>query len=389
MILGNVRLANNGQVVDLRIVDTLIDEVSPEKINAEDTLQLYFEDSIIFPGLINSHDHLDFNLFPQLGSKTYKNYTEWGKHIHETYRQEIAEVINIPQRLRVLWGIYKNLLCGVTTVVNHGENITVDNALINIIENTHDLHSAAFEKHWRFKLNNPLKRHLPVVIHTGEGTDGQAEKEIDKLICWNKLGRDLIGVHAVAMTKEQAPFFKAIVWCPQSNYYLLNKTAPMQKLKPFTDILFGTDSTLTSGWNIWEHISVAHHSGLLSNQELYNALTKTAANVWKTNNGEIVTGADADIVIAKAKNYTDDYGAFYQMQPGNILMIIQKGNIRLFDQELLPKLSNYLKGEQFSLIKINDTFKYVAGNIGELMVSIQSYLPKTVFPLTFIQQQTF
>ena len=33
-----------------------------------------FHNAIVFPGLINSHEHLDFNLFPQLGNKVYKNY---------------------------------------------------------------------------------------------------------------------------------------------------------------------------------------------------------------------------------------------------------------------------------------------------------------------------
>jgi len=27
-----------------------------------------------FPGLINSHDHLDFNLFPLWGNRKYNNY---------------------------------------------------------------------------------------------------------------------------------------------------------------------------------------------------------------------------------------------------------------------------------------------------------------------------
>src|SRR6202007_1168364 len=107
------------------------------------------------------------------------------------------------------------------------------------------LHSVGFEKKWRLKLNNPFKQKLPVVIHTGEGTDRRANKEIDRLTGWNLLGRKLIGIHGVAMASHQAEKFRALVWCPQSNDFLLGKTAPVNRIEKYTDILFGTDSTLT------------------------------------------------------------------------------------------------------------------------------------------------
>ncbi|QEC80051.1 amidohydrolase family protein [Mucilaginibacter ginsenosidivorax] len=387
MILGNVVTADGGQTVDIKIEGDKIDTISLLAINADDQLSLYFEDSIIFPGLINSHDHLDFNLFPQLGNQIYNNYTEWGANIHRGFKKEIAAVLNVPRHLRILWGIYKNLLCGVTTVVNHGERLNIDNALLNIFEEKQDLHSASFEKLWKLKLNNPLKRKLPVVIHTGEGSDKLASREIDELISWNKFGRPLVGIHAVAMSKQQAPYFKALVWCPQSNFYLLNKTADIHKLKPFADILFGTDSTLTGSWNIWDHINMARNTGMLSDQELYQSLNKTAAKTWNMNTGEVIAGKYADMVIAKASSGNDYNDAFFATRPAHIQMVIHRGNIRLFDQALFVTLAGSLKGKSFSLIKLDGAYKYVEGNIGELMTSIQSYLPGVVFPVTFIQHQ--
>jgi cytosine/adenosine deaminase-related metal-dependent hydrolase len=387
MILGNVIPADGAEAVNIKIEGEKIGMVSSTAIEADGELSLHFDNAIIFPGLINSHDHLDFNLFPQLGNRIYNNYTEWGTNIHREFKAEIAAVLNVPQHLRILWGIYKNLLCGVTTVVNHGERVDVDHALINVFEETQDLHSAAFEKYWKLKLNNPLKRKLPVVIHTGEGSDKLASREIDELLRWNKLGRSLVGIHAVAMSKQQAPYFKALVWCPESNFYLLNKTADIHQLKPFTNILFGTDSTLTGSWNTWDHVSTARATGLLTDEELYQSLNKTAAKTWAINTGEIAAGRQADLAIAKANDGTARYDAFFATRPASIQIVIQKGNIRLFDQELLPVLAGTLKGKSFSLIKVDGTYKYVEGNIGELMASIQSHLPGVVFPVTFIQHQ--
>lgn len=388
MILHRVKMADTGQLMNLRISDGKIDKITPTAItDTSNVLQLHFDGAIIFPGLINSHDHLDFNLFPQLGNRAYKNYTEWGAYIHKHHKQEIADVLKVPERLRLLWGIYKNLLCGVTTVVNHGKRLTVNNTPLTVHEDTHDLHSAAFEKVWKLKLNNPLKKKLPVVIHTGEGTDEAAVREIDQLIYWNKLQRNLVGIHAVAMTEKQSANFRGIVWCPESNYFLLNKTASISRLKFHTSILFGTDSTLTSNWNVWDHIAMARKTGLLTDDELYRSLNANAAKVWYLNTGELTAGKDADIVIAREKPGAANLDAFYKVTAVDLLLVIHKGNIRLFDQELLTRVAHYLKGRHFSLIKIDDAFKYVEGNADELIELIKTYLPDFIFPIEVIDHQ--
>jgi cytosine/adenosine deaminase-related metal-dependent hydrolase len=377
MIINNVKSVNSNQPINIKISDGKIAEISSSPIIAvNEVLHLEFNNAIIFPGLINSHDHLDFNLFPQLGSQLYNNYTEWGKYIHERYKPEIAEVLKVPVELRSKWGIYKNLLCGVTTVINHGEKLGTANDLITVFEDTHCVHSVGFEKRWKVKLNNPLKKHLPVNIHVGEGADLQSKNEIGQLIKWNILNRKLVGVHAVAMTEAQAEEFEAVVWCPQSNYFLLNKTARVDLLKKHTHILFGTDSTLTSEWDMWEHLQSARKSQLLTDDELYNAVTIIAAQTWRLNNGEIAQGKDADLVIAKKSS--DGFDAFYATTPADLLLVTHRGEIRLFDEELLEQLSNIK--EDFSKIYINGVCKYVQGNLPGLMDDIRKYHPNANFP---------
>jgi len=378
MIINNVKLVNNNRPINIKINDGKIVEVSSSPIIATDVLQLDFNNAIIFPGLINSHDHLDFNLFPQLGNQLYNNYTEWGKYIHERYKPQIAEVLKIPVELRSKWGIYKNLLCGVTTVINHGEKLGTANDLINVFEDTHCIHSVGFEKRWKIKLNNPLKKNFPVNIHVGEGIDPQSKDEISQLLKWNILNRKLVGVHAVAMTKAQAKKFEAVVWCPQSNYFLLNKTAPVDQLKTYTPILFGTDSTLTSKWDIWEHLQSARKSQLLTDDELYNAITINAAQTWVLNSGEIAQGKDADLVIAKKTSDSEGFDALYETTPADLLLVTHQGKIRLFDEGLLEQLGNVK--EDFSKIYVSERCKYVQGNLPGLMADIRRFHPNANFP---------
>ena len=380
MILNNVKMAGSDEPINICVDGDKITNVSTDAINkANDKLVLTFDNAIIFPGLINSHDHLDFNLFPQLGNRTYSSYTEWGKYIHKTYKDEIASVLKIPVSLRAQWGVYKNLLCGVTTVVNHGETLGLKNDLITVFEETHVLHSIQFEKGWRFKLNDPFKIKLPVNIHVGEGDDWPSYREIDQLTGWNLLRKKLIGIHAVAMSEDQAKKFKAIVWCPESNYFLLNKTGRISLLKNHTSILFGTDSTLTSSWDIWRHLRMARKTKLLTDNKLYLALNQNAATVWQLNCGEIAPGKDADLVVAKIKPNSSGFDSFFGICPSDLLLVIHKGNIRLFDEMLLSQL-NGIDQSNFSKIHINGSCKYAQGDLPGLMEKIREYNSTINFP---------
>jgi len=374
MVLNNVRMALTGQKVSIRIKDGKIAQVLQDYTHDQtEELSLTFDDVIVFPGLINSHDHLDFNLFPPLAGRKFKNYTEWGVYIHLKYKDIIDSVLQIPEKLRIQWGIYKNLLCGVTTVVNHGKKIKVSNDLISVFQDCQSIHSVHFEKRWRFALNNPLKKNLPAVIHCGEGIDDLASNEIDRLIQSNLLKRSIVAVHGVAMNEQQAKQFKALVWCPESNYFLLDKTAPVDRLKKHVPILFGTDSTLTGDWNIWEHIRNAKQTDMLSEQELFDSLTVNPANSWGLNAGVITEGMDADVVLSKADS-------FFTADPQNILLVMHKGRVSLFDETLLPQLKT-INTNEYSKISIGDSSKYVKGNLPELISKVKQFYPDASFPV--------
>ena len=391
MQLINTTIPGREGSKNIHIENGKIKAVEPFEQSRAENISLTFDNVIAFPGLINSHDHLDFNLFPPLRNRIYNNYTEWGIDIQTNNKKTINEILRIPQHLRAQWGLYKNLLNGVTTVVNHGEKLRIGNELLTVFEKCHSLHSIRFEKNWKYKLNRPLRRNWPYVIHVGEGTDSDSRDEIDQLIKWNLFKKKLIGVHGVVMDEKQAPSFKALVWCPASNYFLLGKTAPVAILKEKTNIIFGSDSTLTSSWNIWEHIRLARNEKSVSDTELLDMLTKTPTKVWDLHNiGEIAEQKDADIIVAKNKNIPGSFNAFYSLNPEDILLIIHKGNIRLFDESLYAQLSRFpLVTEIYSKIYYKDICKYVQGNLPALIREINEYYPAADIPFSiYLAPQT-
>lgn len=392
MWLNNLRFPGDEQAMDILVEGMAIVDIRPSLAGGNDGLS--FDGALVFPGLINSHDHLDFNLFPALANGVYTNYRDWGRDIHTINRAEIDSVLKIPKPLRVLWGVYKNLLNGFTTVVNHGARLAVPQGLITVFQDCHSLHSVGFERHWRWKLNRPLADDQPFVLHTGEGTDTLAEREIDRLIRWNLFGRPLIGVHGVAMTEEQAAAFRALVWCPNSNYFMLDRTAPIGKLKKRVPIVFGTDSTLTADWNSWGQIRQARKEEAMTDAELLASLTTVPAAVWRlANRGELAKGYRADLVIARpgraparaAAQATDDTGthsgmdAFFGLDPEDLLLVLHEGRILLFDVSIRDILMEAGMGDlDFDFTRCGR--KYVVGDVPGLMAEIKQYYPAAQFP---------
>ena len=232
-------------------------------------------------------------------------------------------------------------------------------------------------------MNNVFAKKQPYVIHVGEGTDALAHKEIDKLIKINFLKKSLFAVHGVAMDEEQAKNFKGLIWCPDSNFFLLKTTADIKRLKTKTRILFGTDSTLTADWNLWNHLRVARKTELMNDHELFNTLTKTPAVAWQQDEiGAIAANKQADIVIAKSGDIRG-FDALYSLNPEDIQMVLQHGKIRLFAEEIKEQLI----GDDFSLsefnkINVNGKFKYVYGDLPKLIREVKTYYAQVNFPVS-------
>jgi hypothetical protein len=385
MLLHNLRLSDSGPPQSMLIEAGFIKAIAPAGYPPAAALILNFSEAFAFPGLINSHDHLDFNSFPLLGNRPYPNYVAWGIDIHAHHKELIDRVRRIPRNLRVQWGMYKNLINGITTVVHHGPPLTVPDPLISVYQNCYSLHSVGLEKNWRLKLNGPWRGGRPFVIHIGEGTDAVSRQEIDSLIRWNIFRRPLIGVHGVAMSARQAGRFLALVWCPDSNLFLLGKTAAIPELKAHTQVVFGTDSTLTGSWNLWDQLRLAKASGMASSQELLAMLTTTPAQVWHLPHlGRLAPGRQADIVVARQKHLPHLADSFQALHPADILLVMHQGEIKLFDASLYAQIKKlYRRSTDFSSIRIGDATKFVKGQLPALMQAMAGYCPGISFPVSY------
>jgi cytosine/adenosine deaminase-related metal-dependent hydrolase len=353
------------------IIQTIADDRESLRNTGSDQ-QIELDGALVLPGFINSHDHLDFNCYPALGNRKYASYTEWGQYIHAAHASEIEAVKKIPLALRVQWGLYKNLLGGFTTVVNHGDKLDTGNELISVFQDCYSLHSAAFEKNWAGKLNRPFRGSKPFVMHIGEGTNGDAHTEIDRVIKSNWFKRKTVAVHGVVMDTKQAGAFAGLVWCPASNFFLLDATADIGSLKNKTTVVFGTDSTLTSPWQSNAHFKMALATGKIAEEELLAMLTSAPSALWQLNDrGKIAPGMKADILV---KEYNPALFTRFQQE---LLLVIKGGEIKVAAAAVFPKAVT-----GFDKITLEGKGWYVKKGIVQLAAAIREYYPELQLPFS-------
>jgi hypothetical protein len=317
---------------------------------------------LAFPGLTNAHDHLEFNNFPLLGRRHYRDYKEWGTDIHQHFSEEINHILKIPVELRIGWGIVKNLLNGVTCVVHHGGyHDFIKQTGYPVVLRYQYLHSIGLDKRWKMKLNLPWF-HKDLMIHIGEGVTVEISKEIDDLIEWNWMRRKLIGIHAIPITADQARHFKAIVWCPDSNLFLYGKSPQIDKIREQTTVLFGTDSAVSASSNLWEQLRIARSLGMLSDEELFDAMTVNSQKAFH------LTPADSsgNWVIARRK-HQDIWESFYNLNPEDILLVSIKNEIVLAD----AIYEDCIAKDQFRAIQVNSTTKRLPTQWAEVINQLE------------------
>jgi cytosine/adenosine deaminase-related metal-dependent hydrolase len=287
--------------------------------------------AIVFPGLVNSHDHLEFDLYPPLGHGPYPDFLAWGEDIHRRDAETIRRIEGIPPPARVRWGVLKNLLAGVTAVADHGGTTDAGDVLpLRLLPGT-SIHSVALARGWRRRLLAPWHR-APFVVHVAEGVSPMAARDADALTRWNPFGRPLIAVHAVAMTPEQAARFQAVVWCPLSNEFLYGASAKIRALKERTTVVFGSDSTLTGPWSFWSHLRRAREIGALDDGALFGAVTEGAVSLWGCGGARrIAAGEAADLVVARAGGDRGGWDAFFACEPADIMLVLRDGRPVLAD----------------------------------------------------------
>ena len=290
------------------------------------SLSIIQTDGIIFPGLIDSHNHLYYDTIPIWDvSKRYSNRYEWQEE--PNYDSDIEYPSKILSRYyyanllgaMVKYAEIKALIGGTTAIQGVGGcNNHYSSILTRNIELTN------------FGIDN-IKTHVPNVqsldatsllwdynlgkldaffLHIGEGTDELSHQEFETLKSKGLLIEPLVAIHALAFNRsdfaEMAAVGAKMVWSPTSNLLLYGDTADVQTASEEGVIIaLAPDWSPSGAKNVLGELKIADQwnkkvlGGYFSDYALVKMVTSDAAKVcgWEHLVGQIKVGSYADLLV--------------------------------------------------------------------------------------------
>lgn len=326
------------QKADIRIKKKLIDEIGESLPSKKSERVIDFQNHFIYPGLINAHDHLEMNLYPKLGNPPYSNYVEWINDIYKPLHSPILEIEKISINDRLLWGGFKNLISAVTTVVHHNPWRRVLGKAefpVRVLKNFTWAHSLHVEKNLSKKYSRRSKTSF--IIHGAEGIDQLAFSEIEKMQALGLLKSNTVIVHAIGLKENDIEALVAnqssVVWCPSSNFFMFENTAPIQKLKNRIKVAIGSDSTLTGEVTFLDEIKVATKTNLANPKEIFEMVTSKASEIFNLPKPKIAALSQADLFISPIKK-EDYFENLFTINSGDITLLLLNGEPRLVDSKI-------------------------------------------------------
>lgn len=298
--------------------------------------RLDLRDHLIFPGLINTHDHLHVNAVPPLPAQApFPNSYAWmdafQAHFHHP---AVAAALQLPKALRLRHGALKNLLAGTTCVAHHDPWCPAFDAA--------DFPVAVLRDYgWSYALGWPdygppvresfaaTPPDCPWLIHLAEGTDAQAQAELAQLDRIGCLAANSVLIHGVGFSRSDIDRVLAqgasVVWCPSSNLALLGRTLDPRRLCAAGSLALGSDSRLSGARDLLDELAGVVDRYGLSPKQLLGLVTTDAARILRMPlRGTLLPGAPADLVIVEDRG-GDEWLGLIGMERSRIRAVVRDG----------------------------------------------------------------
>jgi cytosine/adenosine deaminase-related metal-dependent hydrolase len=323
------------------IIETGRRQILPSNRGNEASINL--EGYMIYPALVNAHDHLELNHFPRTKFRdTYFNAREWSADVSKRLDDSpYLELRKAPLNDRCFIGGLKNLLCGATLVAHHNplhRPLKKNDFPVRVLKKygwSHSLYLSSQDEIRKSYLDAGQRKWM---IHLAEGIDDFAASELGVLAELNVLGPSTILIHGVGLTEADTQLAiergASLVWCPSTNFYLLGQTATVQKWAAAGQLMLGSDSRLTADGNLLDELRTAQRTGQLSDQALFRLVT--------TNPRQLLSGSEnlaqqleADFIGLPYQ--PDPYQALIKARRADLSLVIRGGQVMIGDPALVKK----------------------------------------------------
>ncbi|QNI33759.1 methyltransferase domain-containing protein [Alloacidobacterium dinghuense] len=335
---------------------------------------------LIFPGLINAHDHLEFALFPRLGRGGYKNAAQWAQDIQRSDAEIIAVHRRIPKRTRLWWGGIRNLLSGVTTVCHHNPidpSLLAQDFPVHIVSDLGWEHSLAFATDIQ-AAHSSSGEDRPFVIHACEGIDDQSNEELVSLDTLGVLDQKTVLIHGLALDVRAADLLNSrgtsLIVCPSSNDFLFGKTPRLEVLNSVERLALGSDSPLTAAGDLLDEIRFAYETCKLPAQKLFAMVTDSSASILriKDGRGSIRSGSPADLIAVRDRQGSPAE-ILSSLCASDIELVLLSGRVQLASQFIFGRLPD-VDRDGLEPLSVDGDIRWLRAPIEDLLRESESVL---------------
>lgn len=366
-----------------------ITHVSKSARKAQDAMQIDVSGMLIFPGLINCHDHLLGTYVPRVGDRRpYMNWLEWDNDLKSA--PQYAERQQIESSDLYQLGGFRHLLCGITRVQDHiphfVRELFAKNMPIRIISDFAMAHSVtSYALKWgdgiEIEHAKAVEKKIPFITHCSEGFDEETLKSVSTLQSKNALSRQTVLVHGIAFSDKDIELLAEnkcnVVWCPVSNLYMFEQTARVKELMDAgVNVCLGTDSPMSGSFSIFEEFRAARefyrfaYGREIDDRLLVDMLTVNAARAMCLSDaGEIAEGKMADLLLIDG-NTSNPWASLTHADYSDIMLVIADGVPKYGDVAFAPVFDAMKIPYQNLLVK--GSRKIIAGDVLGLLGRVRS-----------------
>lgn len=354
---------NEGEIVDIRPKS----EGYPPGFSCKSVI---LSGGTIYPGLIELHNHLPYNILPfWISERKFDNHTQWkgiqGYKVNvQGPMQTLGRTNGFPEAI-VKYVECKCLVSGVTasqgvTLYRSHIRKSFFHGTIRNVEETNEQGlpevQTKIEDVKPGKAEEFLNGRQPgktTLLHLSEGIDHKARSFFQNLKLENDdwaINNRLNGIHCTGLLEEDFEIFSkcggTMTWSPFSNLLLYGKTANIIAAKESGILMaLGSDWSPSGSKNLLEELKVAkevsrHQGGVFTDEEIVRMVTINPAKIlgWDQSLGSIEVGKKADLVVVNGYG-EDPYEKLIQATERNVFGVIINGVPRYATTRLMRTFS--------------------------------------------------
>ena len=384
----------------------------------------------VFPGLINSHEHLGNRYYHIDLKRTFVCSYDWLTavngldkfpnnilsrfYIYCNYPYDLLGCLNpggerdLKYVLRTLlrkggrsrvleinyhYNAFRNLISGTTTIADYHSHHNFK-LPIRLIENQIVINSIRWQKFlipYGYKLT---RGKIPFVIDCECGIDEKTKRELEVLNDLGALSSNTVLIHGTGLSKKDIKLIAgrgaSVVWCPNNNMFMMGETANVpEMLKANANVAIGTDGVDSGSVNILRELQFAKRKYRelfdedIESRTLVDMATINGAKAFKVGHqlGSIEEGKIADLLVVPNTGTKDPYDELMKLRERNIELLIFEGEPIYGSPQYMNKFiesdasnSDANKKDMYKSINIHGTTKVIQdtrGRMDEVMQMIR------------------